>query len=122
MFINIALDGLAYGLSLNIYLPTEYYYMKNTVKVENPSLIFGLSQAGLIVPGAFSFIIGGYYVDLTKNFREICLLEGTLNVIGNIMYSLYYSLYLIILGQILTGITSARMASSTREIARVYNS
>ena len=96
MFINCAIGGLAYGLSLNIYFPTEYYYLKNTVKVENPSLVFGLSQAGLFVSGAFSSIIGSYYGDLTKNIREICLLEDLLNIIGNIMYSLYYSPYFII--------------------------
>ena len=105
---------------MNIYFPTEYYYLKNTVKVENPRLLFGLSQAALFLSGAFLSIIGSYYVDLTKNFREICLLEDTLNVIGNIMYSLYYSPYLIISGQILIGTTSARMVSSVGEIARVY--
>ena len=105
---------------MNIYFPTEYHYLKNTVKVENPRLLFGLSQAALFLSGAFLSIIGSYYVDLTKNFREICLLEGTLNVIGNIMYSLYYSPYLIISGQILIGTTSARMVSSVGEIARVY--
>ena len=120
MFINLAIGGLAYGLSLNIYFPTEYYYLKNTVKVEHPSLVFGLSQAGLFVSGAFSSIIGSYYGDLTKNIREICLLEDLLNIIGNIMYSLYYSPYFIIFGQILIGTTAARMASSTGEIARVY--
>ena len=120
MFINVAIGGLAYGLSLNIYFPTEYYYLKSTVKVENPSMFFGLSQAGLFVSGAFSSIIGSYYGDLTKNIREICLLEDTLNIIGNIMYSFYYSPYLIIFGQILIGTTAARMASSTGEIARVY--
>ena len=105
---------------MNIYFPTEYHYLKNTVKVENPRLLFGLSQAALFLSGAFLSIIGSYYVDLTKNFREICLLEDTLNVIGNIMYSLYYSPYLIISGQILIGTTSARMVSSVGEIARVY--
>ena len=120
MFINMCIGGLAYGLSLNTYFSTEYYYLKNTVKVEHPRLIFGLSQAALFLSGAFSSIIGSYYVDLTKNFREICLLEDTLNVIGNIMYSLYYSPYLILFGQILIGTTSARMVSSVGEIARVY--
>ena len=105
---------------MNIYFPTEYHYLKNTVKVENPRLLFGLSQAALFLSGAFLSIFGSYYVDLTKNFREICLLEDTLNVIGNIMYSLYYSPYLIISGQILIGTTSARMVSSVGEIARVY--
>ena len=36
------------------------------------------------------------------------------------MYSLYYSPYLILFGQILIGTTAARMTSSVGEIARVY--
>ena len=120
MFINMCIGGIAYGLSLNIYFPTEYYYLKNTVKIEDPSLIFGLAQAALFLSGAVSSIIGSYYVDLTNNYREICLLEDVLNIIGNIMYSLYYSPYLILFGQILIGTTAARMTSSVGEIARVY--
>ena len=120
MFINMCIGGVAYGLSLNIYFPTEYYYLKNTVKIEDPSLIFGLAQAAFFLSGAVSSIIGSYYVDLTKNYREVCLSEDVLNIIGNIMYSLYYSPYLILFGQILIGTTAARMTSSVGEIARVY--
>ena len=36
------------------------------------------------------------------------------------MYTLYYSPYLILFGQLLIGTTSARMASSVGEISRVY--
>ena len=120
MFINMCIGGVAYGLSLNIYFPTEYYYLKNTVKIEDLDLIFGLAQAALFLSGAVSSIIGSYYVDLTKNYREFCLLEDVLNIIGNIIYSLYYSQYLILFGQILIGTTAARMTSSVGEIACVY--
>ena len=121
MFINMCIGGVAYGLSLNIYFPTEYYYLKNTVKIEDLDLIFGLAQAALFLSGAVSSIIGSYYVDLTKNYREFCLLEDVLNIIGNIIYSLYYSQYLILFGQILIGTTAARMTSSVGEIACVYD-
>ena len=47
MLINLCIGALAYGLSLNIYFPTEYYYLKYSVKVENPDLYFGLAQASM---------------------------------------------------------------------------
>ena len=120
MFINQCIGALAYGLSLNIYFPTEYYYLKDTVQVKNPDLFFGLARASLYLSGVVSSVIGSYYADYTKNVREICLIEDILNVIGNFMYTLYYSPYLILLGQLLIGTTSARMASSVGEISRVY--
>ena len=122
MFINQCIGALAYGLSLNIYFPTEYYYLKNTVKVENPDLYFGLAQASLFLSGVTCSIIGSYYCDYTKNIREICLFEDVLNIVGNIMYTLYYSPYLILFGQLLIGTTSARMTSSVGELSRVYGS
>ena len=122
IFINLCIGALAYGLSLNIYFPTEYYYLKNTVKVENPDLYFGLAQASLFLSGVICSIVGSYYADCTKNVREICLIEDVLNIIGNIMYTLYYSPYLILLGQLLIGTTSARMTSTVGEISRVYGS
>ena len=122
MLINLCIGALAYSLSLNIYFPTEYYYLKHSVKVENPDLYFGLAQASLFLSGVICSIVGSYYADYTKNIREICLFEDVLNTIGNIMYSLYYSPYLILFGQLLIGTTSARMTSTVGEISRVYGS
>ena len=111
---------MAYGLSLSIYFPTEYYYLKNTVKVKNPDFYFGLSQTVLFLSGAIASIMGSYYADYTKNVREICLFEDVLNIIGNVVYSLHYSPYLILFRQLLVGTTAARITSSVGEVSRVY--
>ena len=120
MFFNHCVAAVAYGLSLDAYFPTEYFYLTDTVKVKDPDLYFGLSKAFLYLSGAKSSIIGSYYVDYTKNIREICLLEDLLNIVGNIMYSLYFSPYLILFGQLLIGTSSAGITSSIGEVSRVY--
>ena len=121
MFINFCVAAVAYGISLDAYLSTEYFYLTDFVKVKNPDLYFGLSKAALCLSGAISSIIGSYYVDYTKKIRQIYLLVDVLNIVGNIMYSLYYSPYLILLGQLLVGTTSARMTGSIGEVSRVYH-
>ena len=120
MFLNFCVGAYAFGLSINGYYPTEYYYLKDTVGVANPELYFGLSSSMLYLSGAVSSIVGSCYVDYSKNVRLICLTEDLLNIIGNVMYSLYYSPYLILFGQLLIGTTSARMTASIGELSCVY--
>lgn len=120
MFFNHCVAAVAYGLSLDAYFSTEYFYLTDSVKVKSPDLCFGLSKAVLCLSGAISSIIGSYYADNTKNIREISLLDDLLNIAGNIMYSLYFSPYLILFGQLLIGTSSARMTSSIGEVSRVY--
>ena len=120
MFINHCFTAIAYGISLHGYLPTEYLYLKETVKMERPEFYFGFSHFMLYLSSAISGIIASIYADYTKNIREICLFENVLNIIGNLMYSLYYSPYLILIGQLLIGSTAGRMTSVVGEISRVY--
>lgn len=120
MFLNFCVGAYAFGLSINGYYPTEYYYLKDTVRVANPELYFGLSSSMLYLSGAVFSIVGSCYVDFSKNIRLLCLTEDLLNIIGNVMYSLYYSPFLILFGQLLIGTTSARMTAGIGEISRVY--
>ena len=120
MFLNFWVGAYAFGLSINGYYPTEYYYLKDTVRVANPELYFGLSSSMLYLSGAVFSIVGSCYVDFSKNIRLLCLTEDLLNIIGNVMYSLYYSPFLILFGQLLIGTTSARMTAGIGEISRVY--
>ena len=120
MLLNFCFVGFSFGLSLTVYYPTEYYYFKDTMKVKDPDLFYGLSWAFLCGSGVVSSLFGSYYADSTKNLRGICLVTNALNVIGNIMYVLYYSPYLVLFGQLLVGTAAARSVASVGEISRVY--
>ena len=120
--INTCVGAFLIGLSLTGYYPTEYYYLKKAVKVDNPDLYFGLSWAFLYSSGVVSSFVGSYYADRTKHVRHICLLEDVFNIVGNIMYALYYSPAFILLGQLLVGTTAARASASIGELFRIDDS
>lgn len=75
----------------------------------------------MYLSGVISGFIGSYYADLTKNVRQICLLENVLNIVGNIIYALYYSPVLILTGQLLVGTTAARITAGVGELPRIYD-
>lgn len=117
---NCCLGAFSFGLSLTIYYPTEYYYFRDTMKVENPDIYYGLSWAFLCGSGILASFVGSYYADMTKNIREVGLWSNAINVVGNIMYLLYYSPYVVLFGQFLIGTAAARMVAGVGEISRIY--
>ena len=118
---NFCLGSFAFGLSLSIYYPTEFLYFKDTMKVDNPALYYGLSWAFLCGSGIIASFVGSYYADRTKNVRRIFLVSNGLNVLGNVMYVLYYSPYVVLCGQFLVGSAAARMVAGVGEITRIYD-
>ena len=121
MFINFTIGAFTFGLSLTAYYPTEFYYFKDFIKVKQPDVYYGLSWTFLCGSGVVTSLIASYYADYSKDIRHISLVTNALNVIGNIMYVLYYSPYLVLLGQILIGTSAARSVASVGELSRVYN-
>ena len=121
MFINFSIGAFTFGLSLTAYYPTEFYYFKDFMKVKQPAVYYGFSWTFLCGSGVVTSLIASYYADYSKDIRHISLVTNVLNVIGNIMYVLYYSPYVVLLGQLLIGTSAARSVASVGELSRVYS-
>ena len=119
-FINFCYAGFVLGISFTIYFQTEYFYFKDVMKTKNPDFYYGLSWASLSMSGAMCSVFVSYYGDRTNNVRGICITISIANIIGNILYMLYYSPYIVLFGQFLAGTTAARNVSVVAEISRVY--
>ena len=118
--INGYLCSFSHVLALTVYYPTEYYYFKDTMQVENPHLFFGLGYGCLYGAAVVSSLVGSYYADKTKRLREILLVTSAINLIGNVLYLLHSSPYIVLVGQFLIGISFVRKPAITGELARVF--
>lgn len=119
-FIATCFTAYMYGTTLLIYFQTEYFYFKDTMKVKYPDLFFGLSWACLCSSGVLSSLAVSYYADKTRNIKRISICVSCLCILGNLMYTLYYSPYIVLTGQVLAGTIAARSVALVGEVSRVY--
>ena len=69
-----------------------------------------------------SSLIGSYYADKTKNMRLLFMVKNILCIIGNVMYTLYYSPYIVLFGKLVVATGAARLVAYIGETSRVYES
>ena len=115
-YINFCYASFLIGTTFIIYFQTEYFYFKVVMKTKDPDLYYGLSWACLTMSGAICSVFVSYYSDRTHNTRGISITVSILNIIGNILYMLYYSPYIVLFGQLLAGTTASRSLSGVAEI------
>ena len=120
-FINFCFGAYVIGNSLSIYMQTEFFYFKDVMKTEEPGFYYGLSRACLSGSAAICSMLVSYYGDRTNNIREMSITISVLNIIGNILYLLYYSPYIVLFGQFLCGTIAARNVVIQSLISRVFS-
>lgn len=108
-----------YGLeNLSVEVTGIFYFHEN----------FGLSivEAGFYhtIAGsmfsfccAFSGLLFGRYVDRTRNMRSVFLFNVAIIGIGNLMYSIPYRLWWVIVGRFLCGITESMQTTVCGELS-----
>ena len=118
--IIFALQNLSSGLNYNIILPTLWFYLKE-VNSPFPSIfygiIFGLSMVVLLL----SSIMAGWFADKTREIKIILLSINTLAILGNVIYSIGYSPYVIMAGRVFSVQSLNAYAVIAGEAARCYD-
>ena len=111
-FINFCIAEFSYGIGKTIYQPTEFYYFKDTMKVEHPAFSFGLSKGLFYLGGMFSLFITSIYYDRYNRIRHFFLISNIVAIIGNVLY--------LMVGQFLVGSVIGRAVISIAEVAMLY--
>ena len=119
-FINFCLADFIYGIGVTIYQPTEFYYFKDTMKVEDPAFSFGLSVGLFQLGGIISLFITSVYYDKYNRIRHFFLLSNVVAMLGNVLYLAYYSQVIVMTGQLLIGAVIGRAVISIAEAAMLY--
>ena len=111
--------AFCYGLSFSIYYPTEYLYIKQVGQNIHPALYFALATGFGYGASFLAIFVGSIYYDFTLDAKRGVFINMILVLIGNILYSLPYSLALIMIGNFLIQTLTACLSINLSEIMHV---
>ena len=120
--IVFTIETLILGFEYSVTFLTLWLYIENMVKPPSPKVYYGaISVAYLLGSLIFSVVIGRI-VDTYRCVRMTCLACNFLIIIGNLIYSLPYSPWLLLVGRFIAGAGAPFRAVVSGEIARSYPS
>ncbi|XP_057305242.1 uncharacterized protein LOC130642174 [Hydractinia symbiolongicarpus] len=105
------------GAEYAIILPSIWLYL-DTFKVE--PWFLGLVIAVYPTASVISLPVVGMFFDKTKRIKELVLILNGFEIIGNIVYALPYSKWLVFFGRMLAGLGDGFYACANTEIVYTY--
>ena len=84
-----------------------YFHQNLGLSLIDAAFYYTISETVFSISNALSGLLFGRYVDKTRNMRFVFLLNVAIIGIGNLMYSIPYRLWWVILGRFLCGINES---------------
>ena len=117
-----SLQSLVLGMEYSLTFLTLWLYIKEMVATDNPKLYYAIVSISYLVSStAFTPVIGRI-VDRTRHIRATFLFCNALLLIGNVVYSVYFSPWLLVSGRFLSGCGAGLKSVICSEIIRSYPS
>ncbi|XP_041946475.1 major facilitator superfamily domain-containing protein 8 [Alosa sapidissima] len=100
-FITIGLIFLLSGIEYAVILPTIWMYLQI---LDAPPYFLGLGLSAFSLSGLLSGPLFGHWSDRTRKTKTILLLSNVFEIIGNFMYFIGYSKWLLLSSRLVAGI------------------
>jgi len=120
-FIGISLLLFFMGIDYGITVSSLWFYLTDLIKTDHAKLFYGLIPTSTFIVGLLVSPMVGRITDKDKNIRQTIFFITTLLIIGNMMYSLYFSVWIVFVGRAICGIGLALRPLVYGEVARSYS-
>ena len=110
---------ILFAMNYAIILPTLWFYLVQ-IKASHVNTFYGLIFGVSMISASVASIIFGKVADDTRQIRNIVLTITLLTALGNIIYSVGFSPYLILFGRFISAVGAAFSTVATGELARSY--
>ena len=108
------------GVDYSMVLATLYLYLEDVVKTNYPNFYYGFAIALFCFTSIVFGIIAARCLDKSRNIKEYTYVVISLEIVGNILYALPFSVAYPLLGRFLTGFGDTLQSVYSGEIVRLY--
>lgn len=114
------LECVMLGMEYSVTFLTLWLYIKTLIDTEYPKIFYSLVASSYLLAAVVFSVIVGRWVDQTRKVRQTFLICNTLVIIGNILYSLHFSPWLLVFGRLISGADGPLRSIISGEVARCY--
>ena len=114
-------QSLLLGMEYSITFLTLWLYLKALVSEENANLFYGLVSASYLLMAVVCSLALSAVVDRYRCIKKTFIGMNILLIIGNIVYSLPFSPYLLITGRLISGCGGLLRSVIASELTRIYS-
>ena len=108
------------GLEYSLVFPSLWFYINDIIQADYPKLFYGSALSAYPLASIIGAFTIGRYVDRTRRAKQVLILLLICEIVGNLLYSLYYSPWCPFFGRLLSGFGDVSNMVITGEIARSY--
>ena len=115
-----AIHRILFGIQYSNVFSTLWIYLTTLVETDRPYLWYSLISVSFHVSGMILTLVIGRISDRTRDIRACFLVTTALTIVGNVLYSLPFSIYYVFAGRFISGSIVATRPLVTGEVVRVY--
>ena len=108
------------GFHFAIIYSSLWFYLEDVIQVSNPRIFYGFAIPAYHIGSVIISFSFGKYVDNHRHTKKHMLILVSMQVLGNIIYSLYYSGYFVVVGRLIFGFGDLCNGIIVGEISRSY--
>ena len=102
--------ALLLGLEYSAITVSLWYYLNDFMKVDHVKIYYSVTMLAMALAAIICNLFIGRYVDNNRSVRRVMMLISFISVIGNLLYTLHFSVVFLIVGRLLCGISDSLVA------------
>lgn len=95
------------GIEYSSVSISALFYLNTILHSEHANFFYGFVVGSMYTSAIIASVVLGRYMDKMRNARRVVLFTEISAVIGNLLYSLPYSSWLLVIGRFLCGFSDA---------------
>lgn len=108
--------GFLLGMDYSGIVISLPFYLRDDLLVHDVRLYYSIVVTAMCFSAAVSGIAFGRFIDKSRNLRLCLLMFPFLTCVGNLLYTLHYSVWLLLIGRLLCGISDAAQPAISGKI------
>lgn len=118
--IAFAIQNILLGFEYSVVIVNMWIYIEKLVQPNHPKLYYSMIYVGSMLSSALLSIVTSKIADRYRNIKTIFIVTNGLIIVGNLIYMIPFSPWILLGGRILAGAGHGQLSVIAGEIARTY--